>query len=115
METRKILYLSTVEDGPFPGVRKKIKMQCNAFEEIGLEVIAINSGKRTFIGQIEKLLPHAFGINYRVLKNKIIEIPKDTIQYCYFRYSPASRGLLDVMKTLKTLQKDVKVIQIIFP
>lgn len=110
MERKKIMYLSTVEDGPFQGVRKKINMQCKAFEEIGLEVIAINSGKRSFIGQIEKILPHALGINYRIIKNKISEIPKDTVQYCYIRYSPASRGLLDVMKTVKSSQKNIKMI-----
>lgn len=110
MERKKIIYLSTVEDGPFQGVRKKIKMQCTAFEEIGHEVIAINSGKRTFVGQIEKLLPHALGINYRIIKKEIEELPKDTVQYCYIRYSPASRGLLDVMKTVKSNQKNIKMI-----
>lgn len=110
MERKKIIYLSTVEDGPFQGVRKKIKMQCTAFEEIGNEVIAINSGKRTFVGQIEKLLPHALGINYRIIKKRIEELPKDTVQYCYIRYSPASRGLLDVMKTVKSNQKSIKMI-----
>ena len=110
MELKRILYLSTVEDGPYQGVKNKIKMQCSALEDMGFEVIAINSGKRTILGQIEKLLLHAYGINYRIIRKRLMNIQRDSIQYCYIRYSPASRGLLDVMKRVKTYQKNIKII-----
>ena len=107
----KILYISTVEDGrPYQGVKKKIGMQCNAFEHIGLEVTAINSGRRSLYGQIEKLFPFSYGINYRDIKLNINKFTNDSFQYCYIRYSPATRGLIDVLKTLKERQKGIKII-----
>ena len=108
---KKILYLSTVEDGrPYQGVKKKIGMQCSALEQIGLEVTAINSGRRSAYGQVEKLFPFSYGINYRDIKSKIITLEKNSFQYCYVRYSPATRGIIDVFKTIKETQSGIKII-----
>ena len=107
---KKLLYISTIEDGPYQGVRKKISMQCKAFEELGLDVTYINSGKRTFWGQIEKLLPTCYGVNYRIIKKRIIEFDKQHFDYCYVRYSPASRGLIDILKTLRNTQNEIKIV-----
>ena len=107
----RILYISTVEDGrPYQGVKKKIGMQCNAFRHIGLEVTAINSGRRSLYGQIEKLLPFSYGINYRDIKAKISKLERDSFRYCYVRYSPATRGLIDVFRIIKETQKDIKIV-----
>ena len=107
----KILYISTVEDGrPYQGVKKKIGMQCSAFEHIGLEVTAINSGRRSTYGQIEKLLPFSYGINYRDIRSSINKLERNSFQYCYVRYSPATRGLIDVFKTIKELQNGIKIV-----
>ena len=111
MDKQKIiLYIDTVEDGPFKGVKKKISMQCKAFERLGLKVLTISSGKRSARGQIEKLLPFSYGINYRIVKQQLLKLDKDILDYCYIRYTPASRGLIDVLRTVKELQKNVKVI-----
>lgn len=107
---KKILYIDTVEDGPFKGVKKKISMQCKALERLGLNVLSISSGKRSTRGQIEKLLPFSYGINYRIVKQRLLQLEQDSLDYCYIRYTPASRGLIDVMRTVKTFQKNVKII-----
>ena len=107
----KILFLSTVEDGrPYQGVKKKIGMQCRAFEQIGLSVTAFNSGRRSTYGQVEKLLPFSYGINYRDIKSKINKLEMNSFRYCYVRHSPASRGLIDVLKAIKETQRGIKTI-----
>lgn len=107
----KILYLSTVEDEqPYQGVKKKIDMQCRALENLGLEVTAINSGRRTLFGQIEKLFPFSYGINNKYIRSQIEKLERDSFRYCYVRYSPATRGLIDVLKNLKKIQNGIKII-----
>ena len=107
---KKLLYLSTIEDGPYQGVRKKIKMQCDAFEQLGINVLAINSGKRSLWGQISKLLPFSFGLNYRLIKKELLQLTKNDFNYCYIRYSQASRGLIGLIKLLKQTQKGIRII-----
>lgn len=105
----KIIYISTVEDeGPYQGVQKKIQMQCTAFKDLGFEVAKISSGRRSLWGQLVKLCPLGYGINYRAVKKETLLLPKDSYKYCYIRYSPASRGLVDVLKTLKANQAGIK-------
>lgn len=110
MNKKKLLYISTIEDGPYQGVRAKISMQCKAFEENGFDVELCNSGIRTTLGQIEKLLPTGYGVNYRIIRKRVLGLKDTPIAYCYVRYSPASRGLIDVLKTLKSTQKNIKII-----
>lgn len=108
---KRILYISTVEDGrPYQGVRKKINMQCKAFEKLGFEITLINSGRRTTYGQIEKIFPFSYGINYKIIKDELIKLEYDSYSYCYVRYSPASKGLIDVLKTIKETQHNIKTI-----
>ena len=108
---KNLLYIHTVEEGrPFQGVRKKIQMQCQAFEDLGLDVKILESGKRTFFGQIEKIFPLSYGVNYKIIRNQLLKYETNSIDYCYIRYSPASRGLLDVLKLLKHTQECVKII-----
>ena len=110
-EKEKILYISTVEDGrPYQGVKKKVAMQCRAFEKNGFHVTALNYGRRSTFGQIENLLLHSYGINYRSIKNDLLKLDADSYEYCYVRYAPATRGLIDVLKTVKETQKNIKVI-----
>lgn len=107
----RLLYLSTVEENDvFQGVHKKMIMQCKAFEENGYTVTKINAGRRSLFGQIEKLLLFSYGINYRALKKRIGSFEKDIFNYCYVRYSPATRGLISILKIIKSTQKDIKVI-----
>lgn len=111
MENRgRLLYLSTVGAGPYQGVLKKIAMQCDAFEKIGLDVVHINSGEKTVCGQLAKILPFSYGVNYRIIKKRLINLQCRDYQYCYIRYSPASRGLIDVLKTLKRINNQIKII-----
>ena len=82
----KILYISTVEDGrPYQGVKKKVAMQCRALEKNGFDVTALNYGRRSAFGQIEKMLLHSYGINYRSIKNDLMDLDRDTYSYCYVR------------------------------
>ena len=105
-----MIYISTVETGTSLGVSNKIMMQCRAFEKIGFEVENFSSGIRSLRGQFDKANPLSYGINYRIIKRKIIQSSKSTIDYCYVRWAPTSRGLIDVLKTLKEIHPNVKII-----
>lgn len=107
---KRLLYLSTVEKGPFEGVLKKIANQCTAFSKMGFETTHINAGERSFFGQIEKLVPFGYGLNYRQIKKTILSLERNAYDYCYFRYSPASKGLIDVLRVLKRTQQGIRIV-----
>lgn len=110
MRNKKIIYISTVETGSSLGVSNKIVMQCRAFEKIGFEVENLSSGIRSLRGQFDKANPLSYGINYRIIKKKIIQSSSNTIDYCYVRWAPTSRGLIDVLKELKEIHPNIKII-----
>lgn len=107
---KKVVYISTVETGNYKGVRNKIQMQCNALKRLGYNVDDLTSGARTAIGQIEKLLPHAYGLNQRIIKRKLKTYSENQIDYCYYRFSPACRGMIDILATLKKKNRNIKIV-----
>ncbi|SEG16755.1 Glycosyltransferase involved in cell wall bisynthesis [Butyrivibrio sp. Su6] len=107
---RILVYISTIDmnSDVYMGVAKKIKMQCEAFEKLGFQVKNLSNSVNNPIEKLKKVFPSYYATSYRVIKKRICSINK--IDVCYIRYQGASRGLVDVLKTVRNYHPDCKII-----
>lgn len=98
---KRLAYISTIDmnSDVYMGVAKKIRMQCEAFQKIGFQVENLSNDTNDIKEKIRKLFPSYYATAYKKIKNKINTY--DDLDVCYIRYSCASRGLIDVLKTIR--------------
>jgi len=105
-----LVYISSIDmnSDVYMGVAKKIKMQCKAFEKLGFQVENLSNSVNNPIEKVKKVFPSYYATAYKKIKKRICIINK--IDVCYIRYQGASRGLVDILRTVRSYHPDCKII-----
>lgn len=107
---KRLIYISTIDMSSkvYMGVAKKIRMQCEAFQKLGFQVENLSNDINNFSEKIKKLFPNYYATAYKNIMRQI-ELFEE-VDVCYIRYSCASKGLIDVLKTLRERFPNCKII-----
>lgn len=110
MENKGIYMTITDLDNPASGVAKKIKMQCDAFEDNGFAMCEIFYSDSSLIEKLTSRLPLYYRKNCKGIIRKLKLINLKEYSFVYFRYPSSSRGFIDILKYIKQNGNGLKII-----
>ncbi len=108
--TGKCIYICTTNLTNQIGVGKKVKMQCDALRDLGLSVTLINEHERSFIDKVKMLNIFSYEKKYKNIKRSLLSTDFSDVRLVYIRFGFTSKGMIDVLSTIKKLNPETKIV-----